>query len=102
MRTSGELAPGVDPRVLRSAMMGALEGMLRDQLMAEQSGSRGAYSEDAMGAVLTRLLAAVKGGETVLQTTVEPFESIAEAGDEQWIGRYLDLAALALGPPGTA
>lgn len=102
MRSSGELAPGLDPRVLRSAMMGALEGMLRDQLVAEQSGTRGAYSEDAMAAVLTRLLAAVKGGETVLQVPVESFERVAEAGDEQWIGRYLDLAALALGRPGTA
>lgn len=102
MRSTGELASGMHPHVLRSAIMGALEGMLRDQLLAEQNGSHGAYSEDAMAAVLTRLLGMAHAPEAFEVPTVEAAERLVEAGDEQWIGRYLDLAALALGPPGTA
>ena len=37
LATQGELAPNIHPQVFRSALMGAAEGMLRDQMLARTS-----------------------------------------------------------------
>ncbi|MGH9863105.1 MAG: TetR/AcrR family transcriptional regulator [Candidatus Acidiferrales bacterium] len=45
MAGSGELLSHVNPQALRSALMGAVEGMLRDQLIAKTARLSAAYSE---------------------------------------------------------
>jgi len=34
LAAKGELAPNIHPQAFRSALMGAVEGMLRDQMLA--------------------------------------------------------------------
>jgi len=41
----GRLAPGVHPQAARSAIMGAIEGLLRDQMLARTSGFPADFSE---------------------------------------------------------
>ena len=53
----GELAPDVTPQALRSAIMGAIEGMLRDRMLADSSHYPAAFSEAEMRAIAYRLLA---------------------------------------------
>lgn len=110
MAPGERLAPQIPPEVLRSALVGALEGMLREQLLVEQSGSRGAYSDNAIQVVLSNILNSVltstKAQEITVPEGVE--ESLAgevppqRRGDQHWIHHYLDLAAIALGPAGNA
>lgn len=53
----GELAPDVSPQVLRSAIMGAIEGMLRDRMLAESIHYPAPFSTAEMRAIAFRLLA---------------------------------------------
>jgi len=46
----GRLAPGVHPQAMRSAIMGAIEGLLRDQMLAGTSGFPANYSESDLRA----------------------------------------------------
>jgi hypothetical protein len=41
----GELAPDIHPQALRSALMGAIEGMLRDQMLHRSSRFPATYSD---------------------------------------------------------
>lgn len=43
MRTAGELRPGLHLQAVRSALVGAFEGLLRDQLLAERVGYPATY-----------------------------------------------------------
>jgi AcrR family transcriptional regulator len=45
MAAKGELLPGVHPQALRSGLMGAFEGLLRDQLLARPSRFPASYTE---------------------------------------------------------
>jgi hypothetical protein len=45
LANSGDLAPEVHPEALRSALMGAVEGMLRDQMLAASSRFPANYSD---------------------------------------------------------
>lgn len=53
----GELAPDVSPQGLRSAIMGAMEGMLRDRMLAETIHYPASFSDSEMRAIAFRLLA---------------------------------------------
>jgi AcrR family transcriptional regulator len=104
-----KLAPDIPPQVLRSALVGALEGMLRDQLLVEQSGSRASYSDSAIHLVLSKILSSAlssKATEILLaeeeEDTLPQETPLDRYGDQYWIHHYLDLAAIALGPPGNA
>lgn len=47
MRDAGQLQPGLDPQAVRSALIGAFEGLLRDRILAERGNFSAAYgSED--------------------------------------------------------
>jgi AcrR family transcriptional regulator len=53
----GELAPDVTPQALRSAIMGCIEGMLRDRMLADSAHYPADFSETEMRAIAFRLLA---------------------------------------------
>ncbi len=54
----GELAPGTHPQALRSALMGAVEGMLRDQMLARPSRFPSTYSDSDVRPIFWRILSA--------------------------------------------
>ncbi len=45
MAAKGELVPGIHPQALRSGLMGTIEGLLRDQLLARPTRLPAAYTE---------------------------------------------------------
>jgi AcrR family transcriptional regulator len=110
MLQRGDLSADVNPQVLRSALMGALEGMLRDQLLGGQAAA--SYSESAIRLVFSNFMASAlatkKPQAPVMEAPEAAIDELAEAGlevppgDQRWINRYLNLAAIALGPPGNA
>ena len=61
LRASGQLRPELSPDLARSALMGAFEGLLRDQLLAKRMNYHASYSDaqlrQAFDVVLTSLLA---------------------------------------------
>lgn len=58
MAGHGELLQHIHPQALRSAMMGAVEGLLRDQMLARRSRFPAAYSIDEVRAVFSTFLSA--------------------------------------------
>ena len=56
MSEKGELAPGVHPQAVRSALMGALESLMRDQLLSKTSKFPASYTDDDIRAVFLRLM----------------------------------------------
>ena len=58
MAECGELQRHVNPRALRSALMGAIEGMLRDQLIARTARLPADYSETDVRVIFSTFLSA--------------------------------------------
>jgi AcrR family transcriptional regulator len=58
----GDLPPNIRPQAVRSAVMGAVEGMLRDRLLAQYVHYPADFSENEMRAIVLRLL-----GSTVVR-----------------------------------
>ena len=58
MNARGELVPNVHPQAVRSVLMGAFEGLLRDQMLARTSRFPAAYSEADFAAVFSTFLSA--------------------------------------------
>jgi AcrR family transcriptional regulator len=58
MNAHGELVPNVHPQAIRSVLMGAFEGLLRDQMLARTSRFPAAYSETDFPAVFSCFLSA--------------------------------------------
>lgn len=54
-----ELAPGIHPQAIRSAVMGAIEGLMRDQILARAGKFPAEYSDQDVRAVCIRLLSLV-------------------------------------------
>jgi len=52
----GDFAPDVNPQALRSAIMGAIEGMLRDRMLAQSIRYPGGFTDEDMRAIAFRLL----------------------------------------------
>lgn len=59
LRAADELAPGMDPQSIRSGLMGAVEGLLRDQLLGRFTKYPAAYSDTDVRSVCFRFLASV-------------------------------------------
>lgn len=53
MEAAGQLRPDVHREAVRSALMGAVEGLLRDQLMAESTGYPATYGKKQLLAAFT-------------------------------------------------
>jgi len=58
MNARGELVPNVHPQAVRSVLMGAFEGLLRDHMLARSSRFPAAYSEADFPAVFSTFLSA--------------------------------------------
>ncbi|HJY87940.1 MAG TPA: hypothetical protein VKE24_13985 [Candidatus Acidoferrales bacterium] len=56
LASSGELRPDPTPQALRSGLMGALEGLLRDQLLARSSRIASTYTEADIRTLLATFL----------------------------------------------
>ena len=59
LAAQGELAPNIHPQAFRSALMGAIEGMLRDHMLARTSRFPASYAEADMRAMISSLLSFV-------------------------------------------
>src|SRR5262249_10361300 len=57
LRGAGQLRPGLHPQAVRSARLGAIEGMLRDQLLARRVGYPASFDGAALRASLQVVLA---------------------------------------------
>ena len=62
MAASGMLRPGLSPQAVRSALMGMIEGMLRDRFLAERVGFPADFKMDQLREMLTVVLNAVLAG----------------------------------------
>jgi hypothetical protein len=104
MNGGGELLPRSDVQALRSGLMGSLEGMLRDRLLAEKGDYPAQYSEEQVRSVimsfLTSHLDIQRPGAASIEAPRQKLTPAAElaAGDDDWIRYYLALADKALGP----
>lgn len=58
MAVKGELSPRINPQAVRSAMMGAVEGLLRDQMFARRSIFPASYTDDDARTVFSVFLSA--------------------------------------------
>ena len=61
IRDQGQLNSDVPVAAVRSAMMGACEGLLRDQLLAHRRGGDAGYTETDLRCVIDLLLSALIG-----------------------------------------
>jgi len=61
LAAQGELAPNIHPQAFRSALMGAVEGMLRDQMLARSSHFPASYTETDMRTMVASLLSLFPG-----------------------------------------
>lgn len=59
LASSGELVPGVQLEAIRSGLMGAVEGLLRDKLLAQHTKYPASYSDAEVRAVCFRFLSSV-------------------------------------------
>ena len=55
LAAKGELVPNIHPQAFRSALMGAIEGMLRDHMLARTSRLPASYAEADMRAMISSL-----------------------------------------------
>jgi len=59
MGTSGMLPPGLSPQAVRSALMGMIEGMLRDRFLAERVGFPADFNVGQLREMLTLVLSSL-------------------------------------------
>ena len=99
MKTAGELRPQVDMQAFRSALMGAIEGMMRDQLRAGPEFAA-QYSSEQVRSMLSMLVAAACDFHRPegLQLTSAVDGVVSGSPDDDWIRYYLKLADRALSP----
>jgi AcrR family transcriptional regulator len=97
MKTQGELQAGIDVHAFRSALMGSLEGMMRDQMLSA-SGLPAQYSVEQVRAMLSFLINSAcdlrrpASAESGVGTSPEA----APGSEDDWIRYYLKLADKAL------
>jgi TetR/AcrR family fatty acid metabolism transcriptional regulator len=59
MQEAGQLRRGLNPQAVRSALLGAVEGLLRDRLLAERAGYPAEYDREQMQTVFRTLVAGI-------------------------------------------
>jgi AcrR family transcriptional regulator len=92
MKSVGELKDGVDPHALRSAMMGSIEGMMRDQMLAA-SEFPARYSVEQVRATVSLLIeAACDVQRPMSQMRPAASEEASPGSEDDWIRYYLKLA----------
>lgn len=99
MKQTGELAAKIDGESFRSALIGSVEGMMRDQLIAAAN-FPAHYSVEQVRSMLSLLIASVtevQGPSTSSQPSLSE-AAIAMPTEDDWIRYYLKLADRALLP----
>lgn len=91
MKSVGELKDGVDPQALRSALMGSIEGMMRDQMLAA-SEFPARYSVEQVRATVSFLIEAACDVQRPSSEMRPPALAEAPGSDDDWIRYYLKLA----------
>ncbi len=92
MKSVGVLKDGVEPQALRSALMGSIEGMMRDQMLAA-SEFPARYSVEQVRATVSLLMEAacdVQRPSPEMQTAASA--EAAPGSEDDWIRYYLRLA----------
>ena len=98
MKSSGELQSGVDVQVLRSALLGAVEGMLRDQLLTSED-FLAQYTIDQVRAMLSMMIdSACEFQRPPMEAQVVAAGEASAGSEDEWIRYYLKLADKALHP----
>ena len=99
MRDSGELQSKIDTQAFRSALIGSIEGMMRDQLLAN-SNFPAEYSLDQVRSTLAVLIASAADLQRPSATLQRRVSDAAAAipTEDDWIRYYLRLADKALVP----
>jgi hypothetical protein len=59
MQADGSLRPDLTPQVVRSALMGMIEGLLRDQFLAERLGYPANFESHKIGEMLALVMSSV-------------------------------------------
>lgn len=92
MKTVGEMKDGVDPQALRSALMGSIEGMMRDQMLAAfEFPAR--YSVEQVRATVSFLIeAACDVQRPSSEALPAALGEAAPGSEDDWIRYYLKLA----------
>jgi AcrR family transcriptional regulator len=99
MKEAGELQAKVDGEAFRSAIIGSIEGMMRDQLMAVANFAAH-YSVERVRSTLSVLIASVA---EVQMPSINPQRGLSDGTitvptEDDWIRYYLKLADRALLP----
>ena len=99
MKAEGSLLPDVSPQALKAALVGAVEGMMRDQLFASGN-SAAQYSIEQV-----RKLLLIFAGACVVSRPARELEPVisretlpARSSEDEWIRYYLKLGDAALNP----
>ena len=89
MSARGELPPNIAPQALRSALLGALKNILREQLLSSTIGLSDTLSDAQAALLFSRFLSSCLVSPAQRQLSrIEP-----EAQEEQpWVDHYLELA----------
>ena len=96
-RSAGELLANVPVPMLRSALMGALFGMLADLDHQRSSGAATSYSESEVAALLSKFMLSYAATRVPAADLAE-----SEPSEVTWVSNYLNLASKLLGPSGSA
>jgi len=59
MQADGSMRPGLTPQVVRSAMMGMIEGLLRDRFLAERLGYPADFDTQQIGEMLSLMMSSL-------------------------------------------
>jgi hypothetical protein len=62
LKNEGVLTHDIQPQAIRSALIGAVEGMLRDQILAQSNGFPASFSSADVRAMLARFAGGVMKG----------------------------------------
>jgi len=97
MQSAGELAKRAEPQALRSALLGAVEGMMRHRLLARNFPAQ--YSVEQVRSTLSSLIDSACDFQRPSADMRAPVPGDPAAGSEdEWIRYYLKLADRALHP----
>ena len=91
MKSIGELKDGVDAHALRSALMGSIEGMMRDQMLAA-SEFPARYSVEQVRSTVSFLIEAACDVQRPSSEMRPAALAEAPGSDDDWIRYYLKLA----------
>jgi TetR/AcrR family transcriptional regulator of autoinduction and epiphytic fitness len=95
MESDGELLPGTNKQVARSALLGAIEGMMRDPLLSKAELPAG-YSVEEVRSMVASIIDAISDIQRPALVGTEAV--LGRSSEDEWIRYYLKLGDTVLGP----